>query len=405
MPSRPRPRLLLLFAISFCIWCLLSHPRHLILLRQQIREEVDNLLDKAVARIVSSLDTDNSNAGALNVLGIKEVQDLLACYVQQGTWSDQSFTPNTRCFSTHLAERRSTALVLDLCSVLRTKKILLVGSETTFYLHSLWLHSLSETFNVSDKCLGAEFCTFHHICVNQTILDSSSATRIKKVPGLRELSAHGSSILRFFLSTTLFTSNDIRDRAYTTPIIDVQTGIRVKNAFWMNQARKSDVLVMSRSPIPAPASTYVFGKDTMGNWSFVNDLYLNQSTRYFNFEESKGRTATSRMQDRQYQLATRIVNAALHSTLTIYLPGIMQTLLAIQKDPAIRSKVLIWHGTWYLHPICTNHGITRNIPLEPQLLPVFDEYDNDILASDSWSSYYNAQGMATVYQSKHDNIE
>lgn len=386
----PSFRLLLLAAAAFALWCLLPVFSHRAPLDWRVRDHVDSVLDAAVSDLVHAL--RESNAIALTILGIKEVQDSLACHVQ-GVWSGRSFSPGSRCST---AGRKLVTPSLSLCSRLRTKRILLVGPEQTFHLHSLWLHSLSEQFNTSSKCLGPEFCTFHHVCLDGTIEASLSTTRVKKFPSSRELLTYGSSILRFILSTTLYGSNNPNDLVYTTPIIDPETGVRSKNNFWMSQARKTDVLVLNRGPVAAPASTYSFGLGAVaGNWSFADNLYSNASTRYFGPGKNGEQLDLSRTYNHRYRRAICIINAALHATLTIFLPGIMETLTAIQKDTVIQTKMIVWHGTWYLNPICTDHGTPKGFSIEPQVLPLYDD-DNGVVV-DPWTLYYNAQGALSSH--------
>ncbi|KAF8629399.1 hypothetical protein AX15_003454 [Amanita polypyramis BW_CC] len=387
----PPFRIIFLAAAIFSFWCLLFNSGYRTLLQGRIQDDVDRTLDRAIFDILQSLQSNRSNSDALNVLGLREIQQSLACHVQQGSWSGRIYAPTTRCPA---AWRSSLTPVLTLCSMLRTKKVLLVGPGSTFHLHTLWLHSLSERFNTSSKCLGPEFCTFHHICLDGAVEASLPATRVKKFPGLRELSVHGSSILRFILSTTLYSSKDSHDPVYTTPIVDPQNGIRTKNEMWIKQARKTDVLVLNQGPAPAPAWTYSFGHNAMaGNWTFVDDLYSNASTRYFIFDKDERQLNISQIYHHRYQRAIRIVNAALHSTLNVYLPRIMETLIAIQNDTVIRTKIIVWHGTWYLNPVCTNHGGPKGFSTEPLLLPPYD-----VPTVDPWSLYYNAQ----VYM--HDRL-
>lgn len=384
----PPFRILLLAAAAFTFWCLLPVFSHRTPLGSRVRDHVDSVLNAAVSDLVLAA-VPSSNANALTILGIKEVQDSLACHVQQGVWSAQSFSPGSFCST---AGRKSVTPAISLCSRLRTKRILLVGPEQTFHLHSLWLHSLSERFNTSSKCLGPEFCTFHHVCLDGAIEASLSTTRVKKFPSSRELLKYESSILRFILSTTLYASNNPHDPVYTTPIIDLETGVRSKNNFWITQARKTDVLVLNRGPVPSPAWTYSFGLGAVaGNWSFVDNLYSNASTRYFGLVGKNGEQLDlSRMYHRRYRRAIYIINAALHATLTIFLPTIMETLTAIQKDTIIQTKIIVWHGTWYLHPICTNYDTPKGFSNEPHVLPLYDD-DNGV-AVDPWTLYYNAQG-------------
>ncbi len=374
----PPFRLVFLTLAAFSIWCLVPifsnsaiSPIH------RIRDQVDTVLNAAIYDRILPLHSKDP----LAVPAINDLQQSLACYIHQGLWSARSFSLGSLCSP---APRKSSTPALTLCSKLRTKKILLVGPESTFHLHSLWLHSLSQLFNTSSKCLGPEFCTFHHVCLDRALEASLSTTRVKKFPSSRELLTYGSSILRFILSTTLYASNNPRDLVYTTPIIDPQTGVRTKNSFWMNQARKTDILVLNRGPVPAPAWTYSFDLDPLaGNWSFVDDLYFNASTRYLDLDKNGERLNLSRTYYHRYQRAIRIINAALHATLTIFLPGIMDALAAIQKNDAI----IVWHGTWYLNPICTNYDSPKGFSIEPQILP-----DDSSVTVDPWTLYYNAQG-------------
>lgn len=372
----PPFRFVFLALAAFSIWSLFPILSHSTPPIHRIRDQVDTLLNAAIYDAILPLHSKDP----LDILAINDLQYSLACYVHSG----RSFSSSPLCSP---APRKSSSPALTLCSKLRTKKILLVGPESTFHLHSLWLHSLSQLFNTSSKCLGPEFCTFHHVCLDQAIEASLSNTRVKKFPSSRDLLTYGSSILRFILSTTLYASNNPRDLVYTTPIIDSQTGVRTKNSFWMNQARKTDILVLNRGPVPAPAWTYSFDLDPLaGNWSFVDDLYSNTSTRYFGLDKNGERLDLSRTYYHRYRRAIRIINAALHATLTIFLPGIMDTLTAIQKNDAI----IVWHGTWYLNPICTNYGSPKGFSIEPQILPLYD--DDSSITVDPWTLYYNAQG-------------
>ncbi|KAM6501954.1 hypothetical protein JOM56_001931 [Amanita muscaria] len=376
----PSFRFLLLAAAAFSFLCLLSHSNRRI---WRISDDVDALIDNVASDLVRSLQINHStNSEALEVLGIKQVQESLACYIQQGFWSGETFHLNTECLA---GERKlSLAPVLSLCSMLRTKRILLVGPEATFYLHTLWLQSLSDRFNTSSKCTGIDFCTFHHICINGAIESSLRTPRNKKPPTLRNLSTYGSSILRFVLSTTLYASSDSHDRFYTTPVVEPQTQVRMKNAIWMNHARNSDLIVMNRGPLPAPAWTYSFSNNDMtGNWTFIDDLYASPSTRYL----AAGNESS---------MAIRIINAAIHATLTVFLPGIMGTLATIQRSPIVRTKTLVWHGSWYLNPACTSHRSPEGFSVEPQLLSLYDD-DDSLTRLDPWTLYYNAQGMAVLF--------
>jgi hypothetical protein len=114
--------------------------------------------------------------------------------------------------------------------------------------------------------------------------------------------------------------------------------VRTKNAYWLHQARKADVVVLNRGPIPAPVETYA------GNWSFADH----------------GRT-----------LRTRLMRAALHATTHRFIPEVLATLHTLQSDPLIGSRAtLVWHASWY----------------------ALGGYEPQGKVDDPWAFYYNVQG-------------
>lgn len=248
-------------------------------------------------------------------------------------------------------EKYTSQYVAKACELLSTKKILFVGPETTYYLHSLWLNALERYEHRTRDCHGPEFCKFHHICLpaGYTIPND----RFKIPPTDEHLVVYGSVLLRYVLSTSLHTAPDENDIGYTEAVVDPATGIRTKNALWLLKARKADIILMNRGPIPAPAWTFA-GHRTMGNWTFVREL-----PRHFG-------------QDIQLNsLAAEVVNAAFHATVTRFIPEVLQSLRAIHKDPLIRQKTFAWHASWF------SGAVEFHLPRR---------------VDDPWSLYYNAQG-------------
>ncbi|KAJ7188583.1 hypothetical protein C8R46DRAFT_1055171, partial [Mycena filopes] len=228
-------------------------------------------------------------------------------------------------------------------------KILLVGPETTYYLHSLWLKALEIHEHRIHECPGPEFCKFHHICLPTDY--TSPRDRYKLPPKDAELVASDSALLRYVLSTSLYAAKDRDDAGYTEAVVDPATGVRLKNGFWLLHARKADVILFNRGPIPAPAWTFA-GDNTQGNWSFAQEL-----PRHLGEGNSLG---------------TEIINAAFHATVTRFIPDVLQTLQVIQKDPSIRRKTLAWHASWFLEADFQKFLSTRRL-------------------EDPWALYYNAQ--------------
>ncbi|KAF5385940.1 hypothetical protein D9615_002297 [Tricholomella constricta] len=265
--------------------------------------------------------------------------------------------------------------VAHLCSFLVAKQVLLIGPETTYHLHSLWLNALQAHENRYISCYGPESCTFHHVCRSSSNATINNRDRFNKFPRQQDLLATNSSIIRYVLSTSLHAEPNPQDPAYTLPVVDPETGIRVKNAYWLKHVKHANVIIMNRGPLPAPAWTYE-NSASGGNWSYADKLYLNRSTAY--------------VDDDAHSLAVRIVNAALHTTLTTFLPSALRALAAIESHQAAPKPLLVWHGSWYLQARClaaANSGFLVQDLLNPPY------------SIDPWSLYYNAQGF--VYMQNH----
>ncbi|KAK0486192.1 hypothetical protein IW261DRAFT_785119 [Armillaria novae-zelandiae] len=155
------------------------------------------------------------------------------------------------------------------------------------------------------------------------------------------------------MSTSLYLSSNKNDTRYTLPYVDPLTGVRSRDTFWLHQARKADVIMMNRGPIPAPAWTY--DGTPHGNWSYIDCLHLNRSAIVDSTSPPDARV--------------QIFNAALHATLTQFLPELHRTLRTINTDQDIqrRLNLWIWHGSL---------GCNRNFS-----------------TSDPWSLFYQAQGL------------
>ncbi|KAJ7502886.1 hypothetical protein B0H11DRAFT_607882 [Mycena galericulata] len=246
--------------------------------------------------------------------------------------------------------QKHTSQVSEVCALLRSQKILLVGPETTFYLHSLWMRAQETYENRLHECFGYESCS-HHICLPPGYATPKGHYKLPPQDRNKELVASGSVLLRYVLSTSLHTANDKNDTGYTQPVVDPATGIRLKNAPWLYQARKSNIVIMNRGPVPAPAWTFA-GDKTFGNWSFVRQLPWHLGPGG--------------------SLPMEIVNAAFHETVTRFIPEVLQSLRTLQADPLIRSKILVWHASWFSGFVELKSFSSKNV-------------------GDPWALYYNAQ--------------
>ncbi|KAG6920022.1 hypothetical protein DXG01_010090 [Tephrocybe rancida] len=241
----------------------------------------------------------------------------------------------------------NTSLATDnLCHSLAGKIFLFVGPETTYHLHSLWLDALSAHDNREITCTSPSSC-FHHVC-RGTIPRNTG--RGVKFPHQDELLATNSSLIRYVRSHSLYASDDPKDTAYTEPTVDAFTGVRVWNTYWLRHARQADVIVLNHGPLPAPVSTY-----DDGNWVFPDQPVYNADSP--------------------------VVNAALHATLTRFIPSTVRALEAL--DGLKKRPLVVWHGSWLMDLGCSDRK--QRVMQDPLNVP---------LATDPWTLYYNVQGKS-----------
>lgn len=308
-------------------------------------------------------------------------QSYLFCLIKDGKWTVESsswpyFTLGKTCWNSDVLSKLSLTASVDICRLLPGKRILFVGPETTFYLHSLWLASIESHEGRSLTCLGHEFCTFHHICqtpaTNMSFSEEFSG-RKKKIPGRNTLVALNSSLLQFSFSMTLNTSRKQQDRAYIEHVLDEQTGIRVLNSYWLNRARRADVIIINRSPVPAPATTYGFQRSKYGNWTFALATCAQNDWLY-------PMTCNS-------TLESSLTNAALYITMDYFLPEVLSSVKTIRRDNEISKALLVWQSSWFIQPICAIAALPAAVPL---LQDIWSSGDPTLV--DPWTFYYNAQG-------------
>jgi len=276
---------------------------------------------------------------------------------------------------THSTETNVSQDISRLCQLLIGKKILLVGPDTTYHLHSLWLRLLEDIERRSHRCLGRDYCTFHHIC--RPIISPNEAEkseeRKKKMPGRRILAATNSSLLLYSASSSLFASPNSINPKYTLPDVDYQTGVRALNTYWVKHARKADIVLLSRAPLAPPSWTYEFHAGFFGNWSYTR--LLCKEYNYIN-------------RHCDYNLEHRLVNAGLHVTVNHFLPTLLNSLVLLSRDTELQKVIMAWHGTWYIQPICAGAGLPKHAAL---LRDIWSDSNNEG-AVDPWTLYHNVQG-------------
>ncbi|KAF9460756.1 hypothetical protein BDZ94DRAFT_885328 [Collybia nuda] len=270
----------------------------------------------------------------------------------------------------------TSALAAEFCSTLSARKLLFVGSENTFYLHSLWLKTLEKYEGRQYYCHDPNLCTFHHICQSLSnatepfqVMDS---LRLKKRPTEKEFLSWGSSVIRYSHSDSLHMSDNEEDMAYTKPMVDIFSHVRVRNAYYLGHLKRADVILMGRAPLPAPAWSYA-NSGSGFNWAYRNHTYRNQSWPYL-----EGNSLT-----------THIIQAALHNTLVSFLPTTIHSLNNLQMTLGTRHKILVWHSSWYRYPQCSSIRSSKNELYVEDLSGPLPHIP--VRRTDPWSLYHNTQ--------------
>jgi hypothetical protein len=270
-------------------------------------------------------------------------QDELACLLEAGDSVQGLHSPNS---CPPVTDHRSLTTYASLiCNGLDSKRLLLIGPSFTFSLHNHILSHISRVSPTSPShtCLGPEFCTFHQICLSPSMSSSQydqltiakKLDRHLKPPSPRDLFLTHSSLMSYIQSSSLYPGHNRDDLAYTTPMVDPGNGVRVKEVFWLGPARRADLIVLNRGPIPAP--TWTYDGSSVGNWSFVDSL------SYLPPLATLGLVKRPRRDLR----ALSIINAAMTVTITKFISEVLQTLHVLRSDTGVRLKPIIWHGSLY----------------------------------------------------------
>ncbi|KAG1838452.1 hypothetical protein DFJ58DRAFT_668359 [Suillus subalutaceus] len=209
-------------------------------------------------------------------------------------------------------------------------------------------------------------------------------------PSVEELVQTGSSLDNYVLSDTLLTLPDPEAPEYSVPYIHAFSGVRSRETYWLTSAKKADVLILGRGPFSAPPSMYT------GNWSLLLDFPSHVGSYHAKIPSFAASIPNP----------LQIVDAAVHATLSVFLPEIKQTLGALRVNGCFnRKKKVIWLVN---QPRFPGDGRGQKIPLlrtyflpngqdEPSpgdlkavLLRLVALSTNERL-DDPWTLYYNVQ--------------
>lgn len=352
--------------------------------QRRLKKIVDRALDKFVSDHLSISTTSNSLVSPENLDRIIRVQSYLACLVHNAKW-DGEVTVNGTNLSLVLPKHCkfssphniSLHSFDDICLPLSGKKILLVGSETTYHLHELWLRMLEHRRNESHDCPGREFCTFHHICRDMTVYppeDHEQVGRKKKIPSSNFLRATKSAVLQYTFTTTLYAGSNQRNVIYQRPRIDPVTGIRQVSQYWVRRARKANIAFLNLAPLPAPASTYALIPS--GDWGFA--FAACHQKPYFPSDACK------------HSLSYGLASVALDMTFHKFMPAVLS---AMSMTVGSSNPLTVWQGNWFIQPSCARKGLPREMSLLTDFWSLSDLSDRGM---DAWTYLFNLQGAALL---------
>lgn len=342
------------------------------------------------------------------------------------------------------------------CQILQGKSVFLVGPHETLYqLHSFLLtvlhpdpipgSTIAPTMRPS--CPGGTLsysCPSHPLCYPTKLPPQSSfhsdsgstsgsgsgsdTNYDYESPSLADIrstnsssGSNSSSLLRFLNSGNLNPSATQEDvRLSSVPSVDPRTGARVIDSRWVRYAAssKADILVLNRGPLPAPAWSYNKNDDSPAarNLTWLTTLraleqeHAEPLSDLFVDVLSRLRLDHHRHDDHDDPAAEhadftkQVINAALHSTISTFLPSLLSTLSRLREHAGHHRPILgtttppikpvLWYGSWFLPVSCAPDSLSvffSSSSSDPrhllaQLLTQAEAMNNP------WNAYYNAQG-------------
>jgi len=341
----------------------------------------------------------------------------------------------------------SSALQVDLdtlraqaCQILRGKSVFLVGPHETLYqLHSYLLTVLhpdpipgtTMAPTTRPSCPGATLsysCPSHQLCHPTKSLpqsgfhagsgsgsgsDTNNDFESPTLADIRSANSSGSnSSLRFLNSGNLNLSPTQED----VPSVDPRTGVRVIEPRWVRYAAssKADILVLNRGPLPAPAWSYNKNASSAARnltWLAtlraleqkhaepLSDLFADVLSRLDHHHHHHDHDDHLLLPSAEPYTTKLVIDAALHSTISTFLPSLLSTLNTLREHAGHRpiletKKPVLWYGSWFLPVSCapdslsafSSSGSESPRHLLAQLLTQAEAMSNP------WSAYYNAQG-------------
>ncbi|KAI5481131.1 hypothetical protein MNV49_005566 [Pseudohyphozyma bogoriensis] len=247
------------------------------------------------------------------------------------------WVPSSTCFPTDAPPRRPLSR-LEFCTLLAHKSTLLVGDVPQYSLHDL---ILDFTSLAPQNCYGDLYCKEHALCgdilrygkpdeLDGYTPDQRIFNRLPPAP-FTPPAAHLAPPVKGKKSPSIGTllryrrSDGLRGpQAYTEPeYVNPRTGIREINQKWLADAKRSDVVILSKSPISLPRK----------GWNVTWD-------EWFVWETPE-------------EAAVKLVEGAKAMTEEVWLPEMLET-LRITRNPKLSPEdiLMVYRGGWRMHSDC-----------------------------------------------------
>lgn len=246
------------------------------------------------------------------------------------------------------------------CRLLAHKSILVVGDTPHYSLHDMLL---DWTSLVPQSCYGDLYCKEHALCgdilrsetgvedwendervYNRLPVPPTSASTLQKRDNAplgnrseavekravdQARSPSYGTMLRYRRSDGLRPASAQTHPTYAHP----STGVREINQQWLADSRRSDVVILSKAPLPLPIRGY-------------NETW---DRTYF---PAMRRTDVGAEAELEKQ-AQRMLQAAYDVTVNVWLPELLEALRAVRGSPSpTTEQLVVYRGGWRSHHDC-----------------------------------------------------
>jgi hypothetical protein len=233
--------------------------------------------------------------------------------------------------------------------------------------------------------------------INSDLLSTPSSAYKHAVPA--NWAKLNLSIIRYSPSANLHYVHKRHSKHLNEAYISSSTGVREIESFWSFWVKGSDIVVLSKPPVPAPAWSYLSSSDGMGELrgfavrpdasplsKLIGPLWQNitldlggQERHQRSLSKSTANGYTSK----------EIIHSAVQATLQLWLPALLTTLQALKELSMSTQTTYVWRGEWFVQIECgTNPAL-----IETQLERIVGlNLHSTIPVKDPWSAFHNVQG-------------